>query len=280
MTIAVAPSKPIVVLRPGRRFVPLNLRDLWDYRELLFFLIWRDVKVRYKQTALGAAWAVLQPFMLMIVFSVFLGHLAKVPSDGVPYPLFAFVGLVPWTFFAQALAGAANSLVLNENLVAKVYFPRLIMPAAVASSFLVDLVIAVGLLAGLMAWYGTAPTLEVLWVPLFALLALGSSLAIGVWLAALNVRYRDVRHALPFLIQLWMFATPVAYAASLVPERWRLVYALNPMAGVVSGFRWSVLGAGDTPGGALAISTGATLVLLLSGLFYFRKVERTFADII
>ena len=273
-------QRPVVVIRPASRFVPLNLKDVWDYRELLVFLIWRDIKVRYKQTALGAGWAVIQPFMMMVVFSIFLGHLAKVPSDGLPYPLFAFAGLVPWTFFAQALGGASNSLVGNANLIGKVYFPRLIMPLAIAASFLVDLVIALVLLAGIMAWYGVAPSVEVLLVPLLTLLALVTALAVGVWFAALNVRFRDVRYAVPFLIQLWMFATPVAYATSLVPDRWRWVYAINPMTGVVEGFRWSLISSGPAPGLVLIISTLATGVLLVSGLFYFRKVERTFADVI
>lgn len=276
----VTPERPVIVIRPSKRFAAFSFRELWGYRELLYFLIWRDIKVRYKQTALGAGWAVIQPFMLMVVFSIFLGHLAKVPSDGVPYPLFAFAGLVPWTFFAQGLGGAAGSLVGNSNLIGKVYFPRIIMPVATAASFLVDFVIALALLGGIMAWYGVAPSWHVVLLPLLAALALLTSLAVGIWLAALNVKYRDVRYALPFLIQLWLFATPVAYAASLVPERWRWVYALNPMAGVVEGFRWAIVDTDTAPGLTLAVSTLAMLAILVSGLAYFRKVERTFADVI
>ncbi len=273
-------QRPVVVIRPSKRFAAFSFRELWDYRELLYFLIWRDIKVRYKQTALGAGWAVIQPFMLMVVFSIFLGHLAKVPSDGIPYPLFAFAGLVPWTFFAQGLGGAAGSLVGNANLIGKVYFPRIIMPVAVATSFLVDFMIALGLLGGIMAWYGVAPSWHVVLLPLLAALALLTSLAVGIWLAALNVKYRDVRYALPFLIQLWLFATPVAYAASLVPEEWRWVYALNPMAGVVEGFRWAIVDTDTAPGLTLVVSTVAMLAILITGLAYFRKVERTFADVI
>ena len=273
-------ERQTIIIKPSRRFVPLSLRDVWEYRELLVFLVWRDIKVRYKQTALGAGWAVIQPFMMMVVFSIFLGHLAKVPSDGVPYPLFVFAGLVPWTFFAQALGGASNSLVGNANLISKVYFPRLIMPFSTAASFLVDLVIALGLLGAIMAWYGRAPTVQILLLPVLVLLALVAALAVGIWLSALNVRYRDVRYAVPFLVQLWMFATPVAYAASLVPDRWRWVYAINPMTGVVEGFRWALIDTGSAPGLVLVISAAATVTLLVSGLFYFRRVERTFADVI
>ena len=273
-------ERQTIIIKPSRRFVPLSLRDVWEYRELLVFLVWRDIKVRYKQTALGAGWAVIQPFMMMVVFSIFLGHLAKVPSDGVPYPLFVFAGLVPWTFFAQALGGASNSLVGNANLISKVYFPRLIMPFSTAASFLVDLVIALGLLGAIMAWYGRAPTVQILLLPVLVLLALVAALAVGIWLSALNVRYRDVRYAVPFLVQLWMFATPVAYAASLVPDRWRWVYAINPMTGVVEGFRWALIDTGSAPGLVLVVSAAATVALLVSGLFYFRRVERTFADVI
>lgn len=273
-------ERQTIIIRPSRRFVPLSLRDVWDYRELLVFLVWRDIKVRYKQTALGAGWAVIQPFMMMVVFSIFLGHLAKVPSDGVPYPLFVFAGLVPWTFFAQALGGASNSLVGNANLISKVYFPRLIMPFSTAASFLVDLLIALGLLGAIMGWYGRAPTVQILLLPVLVLLALVAALAVGIWLSALNVRYRDVRYAVPFLVQLWMFATPVAYAASLVPDRWRWVYAINPMTGVVEGFRWALIDTGSAPGLVLVVSAAATVALLVSGLFYFRRVERTFADVI
>jgi lipopolysaccharide transport system permease protein len=236
---ALVDDRPTIHIRPAKRWVPLDLGSVWEYRELLYFLTWRDVKVRYKQTAFGAAWALIQPFMLMIVFTIFLGHLAGVSSEGKPYPLFSFSALVPWTFFSASLASTANSLVGGGSLVSKVYFPRVILPIASAGAYLVDFVLALGLLAGMMVWYGVAPGWGIVLLPALTLLALLSALAVGFWLAALNVRYRDVRYALPFLLQLWLFASPVAYAASLVPHTWRFVYALNPMAGVVEGFRWA-----------------------------------------
>lgn len=273
-------ERPLTVIAPGARWAPLDLRSLWDFRELLYFLVWRDIKVRYKQTALGAGWALLQPFMMMVVFSIFLGKLAGVPSDGKPYPLFVFAGLVPWTFFSQALTGTAASLVGNANLVSKVFFPRVILPVASATSYAVDLVLALALLGGIMAWYGEAPSTGIVWLPALALLALVTALAVGIWLAALNVRYRDIRYTVPFLAQLWLFASPVAYPSSLIPDEWRFLYGLNPMAGVVEGFRWALVGTDTRPGPMLAASALAAVALLLGGLVYFRRTERTFADVI
>jgi lipopolysaccharide transport system permease protein len=273
-------DRPTIHIRPSNRWVPLDLRSVWDYRELLYFLTWRDVKVRYKQTAFGAGWALIQPFMMMVVFTIFLGHLAGVSSEGKPYPLFVFSALVPWTFFAQSFSSAANSLVGGGNLVSKVYFPRVILPIASSGAYLVDFILALLLLAAMMIWYGVAPGWGLLLLPALTVLALVTALAVGLWLAALNVRYRDVRYAVPFLVQLWLFASPVAYAASLVPHQWRFVYSLNPMAGVVEGFRWALVGTPTPPGPMLIVSTAATLVVLFTGLAYFRKVERTFADLI
>ncbi len=257
-----------------------DLRELWRYRELLYFLVWRDVKVRYKQTALGAAWAVLQPFATMLVFSLFFGRLAGMPSDGVPYPVFAFAALVPWTFFANGLAMSTQSLVLSQNLLKKVYFPRLAIPLAAVLAGLVDFALALAVLAGMLAFYGIAPGAEALWIAPLLLLALATSLGVGLWLSALNVRYRDVGYVVPFLVQLWLFATPIAYPSSLLAEPWRTVYGINPMVGVVEGFRWALLGTGPAPGGTLAVSSLAAAALLAGGAFYFRRLERTFADVV
>jgi lipopolysaccharide transport system permease protein len=275
------PAGPgLTVLRPSRGWVPLRLRELWEYHELLYFLVWRDVKVRYKQTVLGAAWAIIQPFATMVVFSVVFGHLARLPSDGVPYPIFAYTALVPWTYFANAATLASNSLVQHERLITKVYFPRLIIPLAAVLSGLVDLALALVVLVGMMLFYGITPTPAVWALPLFVLLAVAAALAVGLWLSALNVLYRDVRHVVPFLIQLWLFATPVAYSSAMVPERWRAVYGLNPMTGVVDGFRWALLGTGGPPALSVAVSAIATLALLLAGTVRFRRMEQTFADVI
>jgi lipopolysaccharide transport system permease protein len=267
-------------IRPTRRWASLDLREAWDYRELLFFLVWRDIKVRYKQTVLGASWALIQPFTTMVVFSIVLGHLAKVPSEGKPYPLFVFSGLVVWTFFSSALAGASNSLAGSGGLISKVYFPRLILPVAAAGGVFVDLLLALGLLGAIMAWYGVAPVLAIFLLPLFVLLALATALACGIWLGALNVRYRDVRAVVPFLTQLWLFASPVAYAATLVPSNWRTVYGLNPMGTAIEGARWALVG---TPAPSLGMSLASVLIVVALGvgaLAYFKKVERTFADVI
>jgi lipopolysaccharide transport system permease protein len=273
------PRAPTVRIRPSRGWVALRLHDLWEYRELLYFLTWRDVKVRYKQTVLGAAWAIIQPVGTMIVFSVFFGSLVKVPSDGVPYPIFSYAALLPWQYFQGALTQASNSLVGSSNLVSKVYFPRLVVPLASVLAGVVDFVIAFGILIVLMVYYGIVPTAAVVLLPAFFLLAMVTALGVGLWLSALNVSYRDVRYIVPFLVQFWMFATPVAYSSKLLDEPWRTVYGLNPMVGVVEGFRWALLGTAP-PGPMLLVSAVVSVVLLVSGAAYFRRVERTFADLI
>lgn len=278
--VPATPSVPVLRLEPTRGWVDLRLSELWSYRELVYFLTWRDIKVRYKQTLLGASWAILQPLMTMVVFSVFFGRLARMPSDGIPYPIFSFAGLVPWTFFAGALVQASNSLVGSSHLVKKIYFPRLAIPIAGVVAGLVDLAIAFGVLLILMIYYGVAPSVQMLWLPLFIAMALATALGVGLWLAALNVQFRDVRYVVPFITQFWMFATPVAYPSSMLDEPWRTLYGLNPMVGVVEGVRWSMLGAATSPGPQLAVSAGASLLLLVSGAFYFRRMETTFADVI
>jgi lipopolysaccharide transport system permease protein len=271
---------PTVHIKRSSGWATLNARELWAYRELLFFLTWRDIKVRYKQTALGAAWAVLQPLMTMIVFSIIFGRVAKLPTNGIPYPIFAYCGLLPWQLFVQAVSESSNSLVANKHLLTKVYFPRLIIPLASVLGGLVDFCVAFVVLIGLMIYYGMAPTIAVVALPLFLLLAIATALAVGLWLSALSVEYRDVRYVIPFLTQFWLFATPVAYSSSLVPERWRFIYGLNPMAGVVEGFRWALLGQTGGPGPLIIVSGLVVVVLLFSGLLYFRRMERTFADIV
>jgi lipopolysaccharide transport system permease protein len=247
---------------------------------LLYFLIWRDVKVRYKQTALGIAWAVIQPVLTMVVFSVFFGKLAKMPSDGVPYPIFAFAALVPWVLFSNGLTLGTNSLVGSSHLIKKVYFPRLIIPTATVLAGIVDFVVALGVLMLLMGIYGIAPTINTLWLPAFLILTLTSSLGVSLWLSALNVGYRDIKYVIPFLTQIWMFATPIAYSSSLLNGTWRTIYGMNPMVGVVEGFRWALLGTNQGPGIMIGVSTLAALLMLVSGAFYFRRMERTFADIV
>lgn len=272
-------SAPIVV-QPSSGWIALNLAELWQYRELLYFMTWRDVKVRYKQTVLGAAWAILQPFFAMVVFSLFFGRLAGVPSDGLPYPVFAFAALVPWQMFANGLNQSSASMVTGANLIKKVYFPRLVLPISAVLSGGVDFLLAFGVLIAMMAWFGVVPTAAIVWLPLLVLLALATALGAGLWLTAMNVQFRDVRHALPFLINAWMFATPIAYPSSLLPEPWRSLYGLNPMAGVVEGFRWALLGTDTAPGAIVWVSALAAVALLLSGAFYFRRMERSFADVI
>jgi lipopolysaccharide transport system permease protein len=271
---------PVSEIAPSRGWVALKLRELWAYRELLYFLVWRDIKVRYKQTALGAAWAIIQPFFTMVVFSVFFGSLAKMPSDGIPYPIFAFAALVPWTFFANGLTQASNSLVGNSALIKKVYFPRLAIPIAGVLSNLVDFALAFVVLLLMMVYFKIWPTVAILWLPLLLLLAFVTALGVGLWFSALNVEFRDVRYVVPFLTQFWMFATPVAYPSSLLHEPWRTLYGLNPMAGVVEGFRWALLGNANAPGPLIWASAAAALVILVSGAFYFRRMERTFADVV
>jgi lipopolysaccharide transport system permease protein len=269
-----------VLIQPSKGLFHLDLNVIWYYRELLYFLIWRDVKVRYKQTVIGAGWAILQPLMTMVIFSVVFGSFARIPSDGLPYPIFTFAALLPWIFFAQAIGRSGISLVGSANLISKIYFPRLIIPLSAAVAPLVDLAFAFVILLGMMAWFGVAPTWGVLALPLFLLLALVTALAAGLWLSALNVRYRDIGYTIPFLIQIWMYASPVAYPVSIVPERWRLLYSLNPMAGVIEGFRWALLGTGSLDIGVMVVSAVVVIMLLLSGLVYFRIAERTFADVV
>ena len=271
---------PVTIIRPSKGWSAVELAPLWEYRELLYFLIWRDIKVRYKQTVLGAAWAIIQPFFTMVVFSLFFGWLAKMPSEGVPYPIFTYSALVPWMYFANALAHSSNSLVLDERMITKVYFPRLIIPLSAVLSGLLDFAIAFLVLIAMMLFYGIVPTASIFMLPFFLLLAAVTALGAGLWLSALNVQYRDVRYAIPFLVQFWLFATPVAYPSSLLPTEWRIVYGLNPMAGVVEGFRWALLGHGQAPGPLLIVSVLTAAVLLVSGLYYFRRMEDTFPDVV
>lgn len=265
---------------PPSAWPAIGLRELWEYRELLYFLTWRDIKVRYKQTVLGAAWAVIQPLFMMLVFSLFFGKLAGVPSDGIPYPVFAFCGLLPWQLFANSLTQASNSLVGSQNLITKVYFPRLVVPISAVLGGVVDFAIAFVLLLAMMFCYGIVPGWQIVVLPGLVLLVVLASLGVGLWLSALNVQYRDVRYTISFLVQFWLFATPVAYPSSIVPEKWRVLYALNPMVGVVDGFRWALLGKPESPGVPLLISMIVVVLLLIGGLYYFRRMEQQFADIV
>jgi lipopolysaccharide transport system permease protein len=275
-----ADTIPVLRIKPSSGWVSLRVGELWEYRELLYFLVWRDVKVRYKQTALGAAWAIIQPFLTMVVFSLFFGRLAKVPSDGIPYPIFSFTALVPWTFFANGLTQSSNSLVGNANLIKKVYFPRLTIPIATVLSGVVDFALAFMVLFIMMLYYGVTPSVNMFWLPAFIVLAFVASMGVGLWLSALNVEFRDVRFVVPFLTQIWMFATPIAYSSSLLSQPWRTIYGLNPMVGVVDGFRWALLGTGAAPGPIIVASSLAALLMLASGAYYFRRMEKTFADIV
>jgi lipopolysaccharide transport system permease protein len=270
----------ITIVQPRKAFWDLELGSLWEYRELLFFLVWRDIKVKYKQTALGVAWAVLQPILATLVFSIFFGRLARMPSDGIPYPVFVYVAMVPWQYFANALTESSNSLVASQNLIKKVYFPRLVIPLGSVISGLVDFCFAFIVLIGMMFYYGITPSRTIFLFPIFLLLAVCTALAVGLWMSALNVQYRDVKYTIPFLTQFWMFATPVVYPASLVPARWRMWYGLNPMAGVIDGFRYALLGRAAKPGPMIYVSAAAVAVLLVGGLLYFRKMESTFADVV
>lgn len=276
-----ADEVPVIRIEPSQGWVSLRLRELWQYRELLYFLVWRDVKVRYKQTVMGAAWAIIQPFFTMVVFSVFFGRLAKIPSDGIPYPIFSYTALVPWAFFANGLTQSSNSLVGGARLIKKVYFPRLAMPIATVLSGGVDFLLAFLVLLGMMLVYGIVPTVNVLWLPLLLLLSMVTSLGTGLWLSAMNVQFRDVHYIVPFIAQFWMFITPIAYPSSLIEDPLlRTLYGINPMAGVVEGFRWALLGRGTAPGPILVASSLAALALLISGAFYFRRMEKTFADVV
>ena len=267
-------------IKPSYGWAALNLRDLLLYRELIFFMTWRDLKVRYKQTLLGASWAILQPFLTMVVFSIFFGNLAKVPSDGVPYPIFSYTALIPWTLFSKALQDASRSLVANSHMITKVYFPRMILPLSSVMAGVVDFLIAFVVLLGMMFFFNIFPTVNVLVLPLFLLLALVTSVGVGLWLSALNVLFRDINYVLPFLTQFWMYLTPVAYPSSMVPSEWQVIYALNPMTGVVEGFRWALLGTGQPPGIMTLVSSVAAVILLISVMFYFRRMERLFADMV
>ena len=277
---AVDPDVRVIEIEPSRGWEALDLRGVWEYRELVWFLIWRDIKVRYKQASLGIAWAVIQPVMTMLVFTLIFGRLAQLPSDGLPYPVFTFTALLPWQLFSGALTGSANSVVNSASLISKVYFPRLVIPIASVMATLVDFSISFGVLLGLMAWYGISLRLAVVVLPLLVMLALAIALAVGLWASALNVRYRDVRHVMPFVVQFWLLASPVAYSTSLITSpAWRAVYSLNPMVGVIEGFRWAVLG--STPPSVLVVpSVLVTGVLLATGLFFFRRTEASFADVI
>ncbi len=288
-TTPVAPEEKQVVHKPelhllrlqsSKGWVSLNLRELWEFRELLYFLTWRDIKIRYKQTALGASWAIIQPVFTMIVFSIFFGKLAKMPSDGIPYPIFSFTALVPWTLFVYGLMQSSNSLVGSANLIRKVYFPRLVIPISSLLSGVADFLVAFAVLLCMMAYFKIVPSIHVIYVPFFLLLTIVTSLGVGLWLSALNVQYRDVKYVVPFLTQFWMYATPIAYPSSLLHEPWRTLFGLNPMTGVVEGFRWSLLGSKTYPGSMLIMSTAVALLMLVSGAYYFRRMERTFSDLV
>jgi lipopolysaccharide transport system permease protein len=270
----------VIRIEPSKGWVRLGLRELWTYRELVYFMIWRDVKVRYKQSVLGAAWAIIQPFFTMIVFSIFFGKLAKMPSDGIPYPIFSYAALVPWAFFSNGLTQASNSLVGGSNLIKKVYFPRLAMPIASVLGGIVDFFLAFIMLIAMMYYFGMTPTIHVFWLPFFLILAFMTSLGTSLWFSAMYVQFRDVRHVVPFITQIWMYATPIVYPSSLLPEPWRSIYGINPMAGVVEGFRWALLGIGQAPGPIIIVSSFAAFMLMTFGAYYFRRLEKTFADVV
>jgi lipopolysaccharide transport system permease protein len=271
---------PVTIVQAEQRWVPINFPELWAYRELLYFLVWRDVKVRYRQTALGGAWAVIQPLLTMVVFSIVFGRLAGIPSEGIPYPVFAYAALVPWSYFANSVTQASASLVVQERLLTRVYFPRVQLPVATVLAALVDFAFAFTVLIGLQLYYGIVPSLAIVTLPIFVMLAIATALGVGLWLSAINIQYRDVRYITPFLLQFWLFATPVAYSSSLVPEQWRPLFGLNPMAGVVEGFRWALLGQGNPPGGLFMVSILVATVLVITGLYYFRRMEQNFADLV
>lgn len=280
MVVTQTRSSPTIVIEPSRGLADFNLKEIWDYRDLMFFLAWRDINIRYKQTILGAAWAVVQPVMTMILFTIFFGRMAGVPSEGAPYPLFAFAALLPWQYFSTTLGNAANSLVNNSNLLSKVYFPRLLIPLTSLFPPAIDFLIAFVVLIGMMFYYHWAPTVKVIWLPAFLILAMVTTLGAGLWFAAMNVKYRDVRHIVSVLVQFGLFISPVAYPSRIVPMPWLNLYALNPMVGVIEGFRWALLGTGAAPLRLIAISSMAALVLFVTGLYYFRYTEKTFADVI
>ena len=272
--------KPSVIIQPRKGLFQLDLKSVWQYRELLYFLVWRDVLTRYKQTAIGVAWVILQPLITMMIFTLIFSRLARFPSDGVPYPVFAFTALLPWSYFSQALTKTSSSVVANANLVTKIYFPRLLIPLAASVAPVIDLFFSFLVLLVLMVWFKTVPTLGLLALPLFMGLAIMTAMAVGLWSSALNVRYRDVGSIIPFLIQIWMYASPVAYPVSMVPEKWRLLYSLNPMVGVIEGFRWALLGKESPDFMVMAVSSAVVLALLTGGIIYFKRMEQTFADVI
>ncbi len=267
-------------IEPSKGLPNIGIKELFSYRELLYFLVWRDIKVRYKQTILGAAWAIIQPFFTMVVFSLFFGLLAKIPSDNVPYPIFSYAALVPWTFFANGLSQSAESLVGSANLIRKVYFPRLTIPIASVVSGVIDFSLAFIILLLMMVFYGIVPTINIIWLPYFIVLAFITALGVGIWLSAFNVQFRDVRYTVPFIIQFWLFATPIAYPSSILPEPWRTLYGINPMVGVVEGFRWALLGTETAPGPIILVSTIVAIAVLVGGTYYFRRMEETFADVV
>jgi len=271
---------PVIRIRPASDRLASGLKELWQYRELLYFLIWRDVKVRYKQTAIGAAWAIIQPLMTMIIFTVVFGKFANMPSDGLPYPIFSFAALLPWTYFSKALNQSVSSVVADANLITKVYFPRLLLPLSAVVGGLIDFAIAFVFLLVMMAWYGLAPQWGILLLPFFVLLTMLTALSVSVWLSVVNVRYRDVGQAIPFLVQIWLFASPVAYPASVVPENWRFLYNLNPLAGIIEGFRWALLGSQNPPMVSLLSTSAVVLALLYGGIVFFKRMEKTFADVV
>jgi len=273
-------ESPVVRIEARRGWLALDLPELWAFRDLIYFFVWRDIKVRYKQTVIGAAWAVLQPVLTMLVFSLFFGKLAKIPSQGLPYPIFYYSALLPWMYFATAMQGATNIVVDNQRVITKIYFPRVVLPIASVLSGLLDFAISFGVFLIMMAYYGIVPAASVIWLPFFLLLAVLTALGVGLWLSALNALYRDVRYVVPFLVQFWMFASPVVYPSSLVPAKWRWLYGLNPMAGVIEGFRWALTGHGQPPGILLAASSAAVLLLVVSGLVYYHAVEGTMADVV
>jgi lipopolysaccharide transport system permease protein len=271
----------LVTIKPVKGWVPLNLKDLWHYRELVYFLTWRDLKVRYKQSVLGVLWALLKPFMNMVVFTIFFGQLAKIPSDGIPYPIFSYTGLLPWGFFAAALEVSARSMLQSGGMVSKIYFPRIIVPLSSVFANLVDFLIAFTILIGMMFYYQITPTINTLWLPVFILLAMITAIGVGLWFSALLVMYRDINYMLPFITEIWKFVSPVVYSATMIPEKWQWLYSINPMAGVVSGFRWALLGQPETISfSSLAISGAISLIIFISGLYFFRRMERIFADMI
>jgi lipopolysaccharide transport system permease protein len=271
-------AAPGLEIRPASGWLALDLRELWAYRELIYFLSWREIKVRYKQTAIGVAWAVLQPLAMMLIFTIFFGRLAKIPSDGVPYPLFAYVALLPWQLFSRTMTESTNSLVADQRLITRVYFPRIIVPISTTIAAVVDFMISAVLLLGLMLFYGVVPSTTVIWLPVFLLLMIITALGVGFWLSALNVEYRDVAYTIPFINQFWFFLTPVVYPSSLVPERWQTLYGFNPMVGVIEGFRWALLGVGEGPSSMLAVSILIALFSFVSGIIWFQRREQTFVD--